>query len=153
MVSDLAPISEMLRAGFTAEFSERLDGYPGLSRAYGFQFGEVRDLDPALMYQAIANHEVDVICAFATDGRIAAFDLQPLRDDRAFFPPYDAAPVVRIEVLRAHPDLQQVLETLSGLLDDATMQRMNYEADERKRNPRDVAREFLDSHNLLDKEE
>lgn len=152
-ISDLATISEMLRAGFTAEFSERPDGYPGLSRAYGLQFGEVRDLDPALMYQAIANHEVDVICAFATDGRIAAFDLRPLKDDRAFFPPYNAAPVVRIETLRAHPDLHRVLETLSGLLDDVTMQRLNYEADEKKRKPRDVAHEFLDTHNLLDKEE
>jgi glycine betaine/choline ABC-type transport system substrate-binding protein len=98
-ISDLKRDQNDLRAGFTAEFSEREDGYPGLSRAYGLQFSKVMDLDPALMYKAIANQEVDVICAFATDGRIEAFGLMPLRDDREFFPPYFAAPVVREEFL------------------------------------------------------
>jgi len=103
------------------------------------------------MYQAIASGEVDVICAFATDGRIVAFDLQPLRDDRGFFPPYHAAPVIRTEVLQAHPELRRVLGLLGGLLDDATMQRLNSEVDEKKRRPGDVAREFLTSHGLLEK--
>lgn len=151
-ISDLIPLAETLRAGFTAEFSERPDGYAGLRRAYGLQFREVRDLDPALMYQAIANREVDVICAFATDGRIAAFDLQPLVDDRGFFPPYQAAPVVRSEVLQTHPELRQTLDLLAGRLDDATMQRLNFEVDEKKRRPRDVAKEFLASQGLLEKE-
>ena len=150
-ISDLTRISGTLRAGFTAEFGERPDGYPGLRRAYGLEFREVRDLDPALMYQAIASGEVDVICAFATDGRIVAFDLQPLRDDRGFFPPYHAAPVIRTEVLQAHPELRRVLGLLGGLLDDATMQRLNSEVDEKKRRPGDVAREFLTSHGLLEK--
>jgi len=148
-ISDLVEISETLRAGFTAEFSERPDGYPGLRRAYGFQFREVRDLDPALMYQAIANREVDVICAFATDGRIAAFELHPLEDDRGFFPPYQAAPVIRAEALETHPELRAVLELLAGALDDATMQRLNFEVDEKKRQPRKVAREFLERRGLL----
>ena len=151
-ISDLIAISGTLRAGFTAEFSERPDGYPGLRRAYGLQFREVRDLDPALMYQAIANGEVEVICAFATDGRIAAFELQPLRDDRGFFPPYQAAPVIRTEVLHSHPELRDVLELLAGRLDDATMQRLNFEVDEKKRRPGNVAREFLESQGLLGKE-
>ena len=148
-ISDLIAISGMFRAGFTAEFSERPDGYPGLRRAYGLQFREVRDLDPALMYQAIANREVDVICAFATDGRIAAFELKPLRDDRGFFPPYEAAPVIRTEVLQEHPELREVLELLAGRLDDATMQRLNFEVDEKKRRLNDVAREFLEGQGLL----
>lgn len=152
-ISDLTAIAGRLRAGFTAEFSERPDGYPGLRRAYGLEFGEVRDLDPAIMYQAIANQEVDVICAFATDGRIAAFDLQPLRDDRGFFPPYQAAPVIRSEVLQAHPELREVLGLLAGRLDDATMQELNFEVDEKKRRPADVAREFLARQGLLEKEE
>ena len=151
-ISDLIAISGTLRAGFTAEFSERSDGYPGLSRAYELQFREVRDLDPALMYQAIANLEVDVICAFATDGRIAALDLQPLQDDRGFFPPYQAAPVIRIEVLETHPELRQVLNLLAGILDNATMQRLNFEVDEKKHCPNDVAREFLEGHGLIEKE-
>ena len=150
-ISDLIAISGTLRAGFTAEFSERLDGYPGLSRAYELQFREVRDLDPALMYQAIANREVDVICAFATDGRIAALDLQPLQDDRGFFPPYQAAPVIRTEILETHPELRQVLNLLAGILDNATMQRLNFEVDEKKHRPSDVALEFLEGHGLLEK--
>ena len=150
-ISDLSAISGTLRAGFTAEFSERLDGYPGLRRVYGLQFQEVRDLDPALMYQAVANREVDVVCAFATDGRIAAFDLQPLQDDRGFFPPYQAAPVIRTAVLEAHPELRHVLDMLAGLLNNATMQRLNFNVDEKKHSPREVAREFLESHGLLEK--
>lgn len=151
-ISDLIAISGTLRAGFTAEFSERPDGYPGLRRTYGLQFREVRDLDPALMYQAIANREVEVISAFATDGRIAAFDLQPLRDDRGFFPPYQAAPVIRTEVLQAHPELREVFELLAGRLDDATMRRLNFEVDVKKRRPGDVAHEFLESRGLLERE-
>ena len=151
-ISDLIAISGTLRAGFTAEFSERSDGYPGLSRAYELQFREVRDLDPALMYQAIANREVDVICAFATDGRIAALNLQPLQDDRGFFPPYQAAPVIRTEVLETHPELRQVLNLLAGILDNATMQQLNFEVDEKKHRPSDVTREFLEGHGLLEKE-
>ena len=153
-ISDLIPISGTLRAGFTAEFSERPDGYPGLQRAYdGLRFRDVRDLDPALMLQAIVNREVDVICAFATDGRIPAFNLQPLKDDRGFFPPYQVAPVVRTEVLNAHPEVRQVLELLEGRLDDETMQQLNFEVDEIKRRPGNVACEFLESRGLLGKGE
>ena len=148
-ISDLEPDASSLRAGFTAEFAERADGYPGLRTAYGFAFGEVRDFDPALMYEAIANNEVDVICAFATDGRIAAFKLQPLVDDRGFFPPYHAAPVVRSKFLAVHPEVRGALDALAGVLDDASMQRLNYEVDEKKRSPREVAREFLVSCGLL----
>lgn len=145
-ISDLAVIAGNLRAGFTAEFSQRPDGYPGLRRTYGLGFREVRDLDPSILYQAVANGEVDVICAFATDGRIAAFELQPLKDDRGFFPPYQAAPVIRTEVLTAHPKLGRVLGLLADRLDDATMQRLNLLVDEEKRTPRDVARKFLEDH-------
>ena len=148
-ISDLLAEADSLRAGFTSEFAERPDGYPGLLKAYGFTFGEVRDLDPAIMYQAIANDEVDVICAFATDGRIAAFNLQPLEDDRSFFPPYYAAPVVRREALDAFPELRTVLLKLAGVPDDDTMQRMNYEVDENKRSPSEVVGEFLESQDHL----
>ncbi len=150
-ITDLVAHSGTLRAGFTAEFSERPDGYPGLHQAYGLQFREILDLDPAIMYQAIANRQVDVICAFATDGRIAAFKLQPLQDDRRFFPPYQAAPVVRSQVLEAHPELRPVLELLSGLIDDRTMQGLNFNVDEKKHSPGKVAHDFLKSHNLLKK--
>ncbi len=148
-ISDLKDDAEELRAGFTAEFSERPDGYPGLRAVYDIDFGSVDDFDPQLMYDAIAHNEVDVICAFATDGRIAAYELKPLKDDYGFFPPYYAAPVVRAEFLEEHPEVRHVLAALAGRLDDATMQRLNYEVDENKRDPADVAYEYLVEQGLL----
>jgi len=148
-VSDLKREAPSLEAGFTAEFVERPDGYPGLKRKYGFEFGSVRELDAGLMYKALAAGEVDVICAFATDGRIAAYNLVPLEDDKRFFPPYFAAPVVRSAVLQAHPELRNALNGLADKLDDSQMQKLNYEVDEKKRSPADVAREFLRSRGLV----
>lgn len=148
-ISDLSAVASKLRAGWTAEFSERPDGYPGLKKAYGCGFGTVLDMDPALMYQAIAREEVDVVCAFATDGRIAAYKLRPLVDDKEFFPPYFAAPVIRSETLRKHPQLRDALKPLSGLLDNATMQRLNFQVDKEKRTANNVARQFLLAHGLV----
>ena len=148
-ISDLERTATRLRAGFTAEFSERPDGYPGLREAYGFQFGEVRDIDAGLMYEAIAGDEVDVIAAFATDGRIAAYDLTLLVDDRLFFPPYYAAPVVRSQTLQTYPILRESLSTLGEILDDATMRELNFKVDHEKRSPHEVALEFLVSRGSL----
>jgi osmoprotectant transport system permease protein len=148
-IADLAPQAGQLTAGFTSEFQERQDGYPGLSNAYGFRFGKAIDMSPALMPEALAKRQVDVICAFATDGRIAAYNLQPLRDNRNFFPPYDAAPVIRQAFLDAHPETAEALAPLGGLIDDATMQKLNYQVEGEKRRPRDVAREFLQNQGLL----
>ncbi|MCC5821855.1 MAG: ABC transporter permease subunit [Phycisphaerales bacterium] len=144
-ISDLLTDAEDLRAGFTAEFMERPDGYPGLRAAYGYGFGSSSDLDPGLMYQALADGQVDVICAFATDGRIEAFDLRVLEDDLGFFPPYDAAPVVRGELLRADPSLRAVLALLAGAISDDDMRRMNHAVDVLGRDPRAVAAEWVDA--------
>ncbi|MBS3821087.1 MAG: ABC transporter permease subunit [Planctomycetes bacterium] len=149
-VSDLTGQANELTAGFTAEFMERPDGYPGLKQAYGFSFGEATDISPDLMYEAVQRGEVDVICAFATDGRIEAYDLKVLQDDRGFFPPYDAAPVVGLDTLDAHPELAPALQTLAGLLNDQTMQRLNYAVTGEKRDPAEVAAEFLREQGLID---
>lgn len=143
-ISELAALDAPLRAGWTAEFSERPDGYPGLRDAYRLQFAEVRDLDPSLMYAAIAQGQVDVICAFSTDGRIAALDLQPLRDDRQFFPPYFAAPVVRQSILDQHPEIATVLNRLAGRVSTSVMQELNARVDATGLSPADVARSFLE---------
>jgi osmoprotectant transport system permease protein len=148
-ISDLAGDASGLRAGFTAEFSERPDGYPGLQDAYGFRFGKAFDLDPGLMYKAVAQGEVDVICAFATDGRIDAYELFVLKDDRGFFPQYLPCPVVRKQALEAHPELRRALECLAGTLPDRAMQRLNFEVDEKGRSPAEVAREFLEKKGFL----
>jgi glycine betaine/choline ABC-type transport system substrate-binding protein len=146
-ISDLEQKALKLEAGFTAEFSERPDGYPGLRQAYGFAFGKVFDLDPGLMYKAVSQGEVDVICAFSTDGRIEAYDLAALTDDRNFFPPYYAAPVVRVKALEVYPGLRDALAPLAGLISEGTMQRLNFDVDEKGRSPEEVAREFL-RHNV-----
>ncbi|MFG0251883.1 MAG: glycine betaine ABC transporter substrate-binding protein, partial [Phycisphaerales bacterium JB038] len=143
-IGDLAADADSLRAGFTSEFMERPDGYPGLSEAYGFSFGDTVDLDPGLMYDAASKDQVDLICAFATDGRIAEYGLRTLEDDRGFFPPYDAAPVARREALEAHPELRAVLAVLAGAIDDEAMRRMNHAVDVGRQEPTVVARRWIE---------
>ena len=146
------PQAGRLTAGFTAEFIERPDGYKGLTQAYGFRFAdEPRQMDPGLMYKACSDGAVDVICAFATDGRIPAYDLFTLDDDKRFFPPYYAAPLVRAETLAKHPTLEGILNRLGGTLDSATMRELNLEVD-RENSPRNasaVARDFLISSGMI----
>jgi osmoprotectant transport system permease protein len=148
-ISDLAGKAAGLKAGFTSEFAERPDGYPGLAKAYGYQFGEVVDVDSSLMYQAAARGDVDVICAYTTDGRIAAYNLKTLVDDRRFFPPYQAAPLARTAALQQHPELSRVLNLLAGKIDNTTMRRLNYMVDVDGRSVGEVAREFLIDHGLI----
>jgi glycine betaine/choline ABC-type transport system substrate-binding protein len=150
-ISDLKPTAANLVAGFTAEFAERTDGYPGLKETYGFAFSATHDMDPGLMYKAIADGQVDVICAFSTDGRIKAYGLQLLKDDKGFFPPYFAAPVVRSDTLEKHPEIEKLLRKLAGLIDNDTMQQLNYAVDEKKRTPEEVAGQFLLHHGLVSK--
>jgi osmoprotectant transport system permease protein len=147
-IGDLADVASGLSAGFTAEFMERPDGYTGLRHVYGFDFGQTADLDPGLMYKALANGQVDVICAFATDGRIAAYNLHVLHDDRSFFPPYDAAPVIRTALLRDHPEIRDVLAALAGTISDQTMRRLNYTVDELRKTPSGVANDWIDSRDM-----
>ncbi len=142
-ITDLKARAGQLRAGWTSEFSERADGYRGLRTHYDFKFASVRDLGTSLMYEALAQNEVDVICAFTTDGRIAGDNLRPLTDDRHFFPPYFAAPVIRAVALELHPELKKVLGLIAGKISNETMQRLNYQVDHEKHSPAEVAREFL----------
>lgn len=148
-ISDLEDEAPDLKAGFTAEFSERPDGYPGLKKAYGFEFGQAVNLDPALMYEAVKRGEVDLITAFSTDSRIPGYNLVILEDDRRFFPPYYAAPVVREETLEAHPAIKRALAPLRGVLDEETMRELNYNVDQERRAVKEVVREFLAAEGLL----
>ncbi|MGW8256934.1 MAG: glycine betaine ABC transporter substrate-binding protein [Thermoguttaceae bacterium] len=149
LIRDAAKESE-LRAAFDAEFLSRPDGYSGLCRQYGFAFAEEpTQMAPGLMYRAAADGSVDVIDAFATDGRIAAFDLVVLEDDRHFFPPYYAAPLIRSDTLKKHAELRQVLNLMAGKLSDTIMRKLNYEVDENGKKPRDIAYRFLAESGLL----
>ncbi len=141
---------DQLSAGFDSEFLVRQDGYPGLVETYNFRFAkEPRHMDPGLMYRAVADGGVDVICGFATDGRIPAYDLVMLEDNKDFFPPYHAAPLIRQETLEQHPGLDTLLNELSQKLPDSIMQQLNYEVDEKNRSAREVAAEFLTSVGLV----
>lgn len=132
-----------LRAGFSPEFVGRADGLPGLQSAYGLRRLPSVVLAPALVYEAARAAEVDVIDGYSTDGRIRAYGLQVLRDDRRVFPPYYAAPVVRPALLRTHPELRPVLQLLSGQLSDSAMTELNYRVDYLHQEPRAVAENFL----------
>lgn len=126
-ISDLARAAPGMTAGFGPEFMAREDGYSGLSRAYGFEFGEVRQLELGLMYRALEEGEIDVAVANSTDGQIAGLDLVVLRDDRQYFPPYQAAPVVRREALEQHPAVWEALLGLEETLNDETMRELNHQ--------------------------
>lgn len=143
-ISQLAPRAGALRTGFGPEFMNRPDGYPGLAEAYGLNFAiPPREMDRNLLYQALGYGSLDLAAGDSTDGRIAAFDLVQLEDDRRYFPPYQAVPLIREETLRRHPELRPILAQLAGKIDAATMQKLNREVDEFKRRPKEVARDFL----------
>ena len=147
-VSDLEGAAPGLSVGFTAEFAERPDGYPGFTEHYGFSFGAERDLDPGILYQAVADRDVDVAFGFATDGRIDTHGLVVLEDDEGFFPPYEAAPLARLDALEAHPGLGPALRALSGVLPDSTMRRLNRQADAGEASVAELVRRFVESRGL-----
>ncbi|MEK1890408.1 MAG: glycine betaine ABC transporter substrate-binding protein [Phyllobacterium sp.] len=137
--------------GATAEFPKREDGLIGLEKKYDFKAGRanIRPMEIGLVYNALANGDIDVATVGATDGRIAAMKLILLKDDKNFFPNYALVPVVRKSTLDAHPDLEPLLDSLSAKLDDATMQRLNGEVDVEKKPIETVAKAYLDEAGLL----
>lgn len=147
--SDLARISNQLVMGATAEILNRPDGLPGLQSLYDMEFEEIKVLDPGLRYNAVENGAVQVIDAFATDGKLKELNLIILEDDQEYFPPYYAVPLVTDEVIKQHPEIQPLLEQLGGVLDDLTMQELNYRADVEKENLRQVATDFLQQQGLI----
>ena len=149
-ISDMAAKADQLIMVGPPEFQEREDGIPGLRKVYGeFEFKEYKSVDPGLRYQAINEGQADITVAFGTDGEIAAFDLVVLTDDKNLWPPYQVAPVVRQETLDENPEIAQILNSLAPKLTDEVMQRLNYEVSGKQREPRDVAREFLQQEGLL----
>jgi osmoprotectant transport system substrate-binding protein len=143
-ISDLARVAPRLRAGFGPEFLDRPDGFPGLARAYGLKFAAPPlAMDLGLTYRAVADGKVDVIAGNSTDGTIEALDLVALDDDRHYFPPYDAAPVVREDLLRRHPEVGRALDELAGKISDAAMRALNARADVRHDDIRSIARDWL----------
>lgn len=152
-ISDLAEHASDLELGVSQEFLARPDGLPGLEETYGIEFPNADGMESGLMYQALANEDVDVISAFATDGRIISLDFLLLEDDQGFFPPYYAAPVVRGELLEEAPEVEEILNQMAGLLDDSTMAELNLRVDEGGEEPRPVAEDFLTQQGLIGSDE
>ena len=143
-ISDAAPQTAHWVAGFGYEFIEREDGYPGLVKTYDLRFPKPpRVMDLGLTYKAIAGRQVDFIAGNSTDGLIDALGLVVLEDDKHYFPPYDAVPLVRGAVVMKHPEVREALKELGGKISPDAMRRMNYAVDGEHKDVKEVVREFL----------
>lgn len=143
-ISDLARVAPQWHAGFGYEFLNRADGFPGLAAAYGLRFAAPPTaMDLGLTYRALADGKIDVIAGNSTDGQLAALHLVTLVDDRHYFPPYEAAPVVRNVVIEQHPEVGRALSELRGKIDDEEMRRLNAQADIEHKDLHAIAHDWL----------
>ena len=149
-LSQAAAFAPQWRAGFGYEFMERPDGYRGLVATYGLHFAEQpRVMDLGLLARALKDHQIDLAGGNTTDGLIPVLGLFVLEDDRHYFPPYEAVPVIRQQTLQQYPEVAKVLAQLSGKISDDEMQRLNYAVEGQHRDATEVAHEFLKSKNLV----
>ena len=149
-LSEAAAFAPKWRAGFGYEFMERPDGYRGLVATYGLHFAEPpRIMDLGLLARTLKDRQIDLAGGNATDGQIQALGFFVLEDDRHYFPPYEAVPVIRQQTLQQHPEVAQVLAELSGKISDAEMQSLNYAVDGQHRDATEVISEFLKHKELI----
>jgi osmoprotectant transport system permease protein len=148
-ITDLARVSGRLRGGFGHEFVGRDDGLPGLEKTYGLRFASVQRLQQALQYQAAGDRRIDAMDAYTTDARLLRYKLVVLEDDKGFFPPYDAAALVRGETLARHPEVGTVLGLLADAFDEDSMRALNFRLQERGESEAVVARDALRSLGLV----
>ncbi|WP_046869441.1 glycine betaine ABC transporter substrate-binding protein [Microvirga massiliensis] len=143
-LSDLAKVAAKLKIGAGPEFGDRHDGLKGLKEVYGIEFGEFRQFAALrLRYEALNQKQIDVANGFATDWQIAAEKFTALNDDKSLFPPYYLAPVVRMDTVARNPRIVETLDRVDALLDNPTMQELNRQVEVGKKEPRQVAIEFL----------
>ncbi len=148
-ISDLAKVAEELSAGVTFEFANRDDGVPGLKKLYEFEFKDLMTLDDGPRYIALSNEKVDVIDAFSTDGLLKKFNLVTMKDDKQFFPPYYAVPLITGDALNKYPEVSKVMEELATVLSNDVMMELNYKVDELQQAPDVVAKEFLKEKGII----
>jgi len=148
-ISQAAAYAPQWRAGFGYEFMERPDGYKGLAATYGLRFAAPpRIMDLGLLARALKDKQIDLAAGNTTDGLIPALDLFVLEDDKHYFPPYEAVPIIREQTLTEHPEVKQTLDELAAKISDTEMRQLNYEVDGQKRDVKDVVREFLRKRGL-----
>ncbi len=151
-ISEVAKYISQWQGGFGYEFTEREDGLQGLSETYGLEFTRSPQImELGLLYRALVEKKVDIIAGNSTDGQIATLGLVILKDDKQYFPPYQAVPIVRQETLQKYPQLREVFQQLGGKITESEMQRMNYKIDGDFDQVEDVAENFLRSKKLLNK--
>jgi osmoprotectant transport system substrate-binding protein len=149
-VSDVVSHAKDMHLGTDNAWLERaLDGYPAFKKAYGIEFGKTSPMEIGLVYKAVSNKDVDIVLAYSTDPRLKEYNLKTLEDDKKFFPPYQASPVVRNDTLKKHPELKNVMDKLVGLVDTKAMTELNYQADVKKIEPDVIAKDFLKGKGLL----
>lgn len=152
-VSDLQDVADELVAGVdTSWITRKGDGYEGFKEEYGFAFDSILPMQIGLVYDAVAAGKMDIVLGYSTDGRIGSYDLVMLEDDKRFFPPYDAAPIVDDQLLKDTPELNAAIEKLAEKIDTKQMQELNYEADNNLVEPSIVAQEFLEKNNYFEEE-
>ncbi|MGP4065310.1 ABC transporter permease/substrate-binding protein [Oceanobacillus sp. M65] len=149
-IGDLQAVEDEVTAGFTLEFNDRYDGYVGMQDVYNLDISNIRTMEPGIRQDALANGEVDIIDAYATDSYMVELNLVTLDDPENLFPPYQGAPLLRNETMEEYPELKDILNQLGGKITDEQMRQMNYEVDYEDRSPKEVAEEFLQDEGLLD---
>jgi osmoprotectant transport system substrate-binding protein len=148
-ISDIAPIAPHWRAGFGYEFMERPDGFHGLAETYHLRFAAPsRTMELGLIYRALQEKQVDIVAGSSTDGVISVLDFTVLEDDRHYFPPYDAVPVVRADTLKKFPELRAALHELGGKFSEDEMRRLNYAVDGEHHDVKQVVGDFLRAKKL-----
>jgi osmoprotectant transport system substrate-binding protein len=148
-MADLVAVAPKWRVGVGFEFLERSDGFRGWSERYGLHFAQQPSvMDLGLIYRALQDHKVDIVAGNSTDGVIDSLHLVILEDDRHYFPPYDAVPVVRRATLEKFPQLRGILAELGGKVTGADMRHLNYLVDAEQRDVAVVVRDYRQSHNL-----
>lgn len=149
-VSDLKKHPELKLGVDSSWLNREGDGYPGFTKEYGFKFDTIRPMQIGLVYDALNSNNLDVAVGYSTDGRIAAYDLKVLKDDKQFFPPYDASAVATNELLDKHPELKPIINKLDKKVSTSEMQKLNYQADGEGQEPAVVAENFLKKHNYFE---
>lgn len=149
-LSQASSFTSQWHAGVGYEFMERPDGYRGLAATYGLHFAEPpRVMDLGLLARALRSHQIDLAAGNTTDGLIPALNLYVLEDDRHYFPPYEAVPVIREQTIQRHPEIAVVLAELAGKISDEEMQRLNYAVDGQHRDAKEAVHEFLKQKALV----
>ncbi|MBN4002150.1 glycine betaine ABC transporter substrate-binding protein [Nostoc sp. LPT] len=142
-LSQASQYTPQWRGGFGYEFLEREDGFPGLAKTYGLLFAKPPQImDLGLVYRALIQKQVDMVAGSSTDGQISRLDVVVLKDDKKYFPPYEAAPIVRQETLKKYPELRTAIASLAGKISADEMRRLNYLVEGELRDVKDVVQEF-----------